>query len=465
MRLLDLMTAPWALLPEQLTELQRIYATHLRGEKIDVSAVEARLGRTLANEQRSYTVEQGAVGLFELSGVMAPKANMLMQISGGVSTQMAAQQVRSMRTDPRVRAAILALDSPGGSVLGTPAFAEEVRLLAATKPTVALSRGTLASAAYWVGSAANAVLIEGVTDQVGSIGVYQRLTLEAAQPGQIEMVRGKYKRMSLNGQAPDPEQMAYLEAQLDHMYAVFVDAVAAHRGTSADDVLERMADGRVFIGQQAIDAGLADGISTLDALIERMAADPNEFAQRRRAVPARRTPKSAGAVALADALVSASAGDAPRDESNHEERNVMPQADNPLTRASLERDHADLFAQLRNEFTAQGHAAGATAERERIQAVRAQLLPGHEELVDRLAFDGQTTGPDAAAAVLAAERQLRQTQARAHAADAPPAVPAGTPPATEGPKSKAAQVAEAQAYAKANSCDFVAALKALGYAS
>lgn len=460
MRLLDLMTSPWAILPEQLAELQQIYATHLRGEKIDIPAVEARLGRSLANEQRQYEVVAGGVGVFELVGVLAPKANMLMQISGATSTQMAAAQVRAMRQDPRVRSVAVAIDSPGGSVLGTPALAEEIRLLAAEKPTVAVSRGTMASAAYWVGSAANAVMIEGVTDQVGSIGVYQRMSIEPAQPGQLELVRGKYKRLSLNGQAPSPEQMAYVEGQLDHLYSTFVEAVAANRGTSADDVLARMADGRVFIGQQAIDAGLADGVMTLDALIEQLAADPSAFAQRRRARPVQRTSRSTAVGAAADEIdVSASAGDAQGEGPHATNEQEQPM---PLDRASLERDHPELFAAMRAEFT----AAGAESERVRILAVRQQTLPGHEALIETLAFDGKTSGPEAAAAVLAAEREARSTQARAHAADAPTAVPASAAPTAEAAtKTKAEQVAEARSYVAQHGGDIVAALKALGYAA
>lgn len=100
-----------------------------------------------------------------------------------------------------------------------------------------------------------------------------------------------------------------------------------------------------------------------------------------------------------------------------------------LSRESLERDHPALFAQLRVEFT----TAGAQAERDRIAAVRAQSLPGHEALIDALAGDGKTTGPEAAAAVLAAERSVRQAQAKAHAADAPTPAPHATAPAAEQP--------------------------------
>jgi len=84
---------------------------------------------------------------------------------------------------------------------------------------------------------------------------------------------------------------------------------------------------------------------------------------------------------------------------------------------------------------AQGRTEGAAAERDRIAAVRAQTLPGHEALVDKLAADGQTTGPQAAAAVLAAERNLRETQARAEVSDAPKAAKtAAAPDANKPPK-------------------------------
>ena len=133
----------------------------------------------------------------------------------------------------------------------------------------------------------------------------------------------------------------------------------------------------------------------------------------------------------------------------------------PITRASFEQDHASLFAQLRAEFT----TLGATQERERIQAVLAvgDGLPGHEALLNGLAFDGKTSAADASLAVLGAEKQQRAAAIAAHKADAPdPAKPSTTP--DDKSKTKDEQVAEAQAYAKDKGVDLVVALKDLGYA-
>ena len=106
-----------------------------------------------------------------------------------------------------------------------------------------------------------------------------------------------------------------------------------------------------------------------------------------------------------------------------------------LTREALQTQHAALFAALQTEFT----TAGAEAERARIQAVQAQVIPGHEALVQQLAFDGKTTGPEAAVAVLAAERKVRHTAAADLAADAPAPVRPAAAQAVETPAAAAAQ--------------------------
>lgn len=159
MKLLDLLMSAWAILPEQLREIQAIYAGHMRGDKIDFEAIEARLGRPLANEQQDYQIRQGGVAVLTLDGVMAPKANLFMRVSGGVSTQMAGLQIESAMADPRVTAMVLAIDSPGGSVFGTPELGATVRELSGIKPIITVSEATLASAAYWVGAAANGVFV------------------------------------------------------------------------------------------------------------------------------------------------------------------------------------------------------------------------------------------------------------------------------------------------------------------
>lgn len=135
-----------------------------------------------------------------------------------------------------------------------------------------------------------------------------------------------------------------------------------------------------------------------------------------------------------------------------------------LTRASLEASNPTLFGALRQEFT----AAGATAERERIKAVREQSLPGHEALIETLAFDGKTTGPEAAVAVMGAHRAALSKAGAEHFADAPTAAASSAAAAaaattTAQTKTKEQKVSEASALAKQKGISFTAAYKELGF--
>ena len=417
MKLLDVITAPWAIEPAKLLEIQAIYATHLRGEKIDLAGVEQRLGRPLANEPQPYEVIDG-VAVLSIEGVIAKRANMFMQISGGVSSEMIARDLRAALEDPAVHSIILSIDSPGGTVDGTQTLANAVTAGKAVKPIVTLASGTMASAAYWIGSAAQAAYIVDGTTAVGSIGVvatHRDMSGAEKLAGvkTTEVYAGQYKRIASSYEPLTKAGRQSIQEQVDYTYSLFVGAVAQQRGVSEEKVLKDMADGRVFMGQQAIDAGLVDGVSTLDALVKQLNQDRT------------RGPTMRAGVARNPAAVAPSTG------------NNMT-----ITREQLAAEAPDVLAAVQAE--------GASAERSRIQAVEGQLIPGHEALINTMKFDG-TSGPgDAAMAVNAAEKQTRAAAATALAADAPAAV-AQVPTASVTPPAKAAlSRAEQDAQAKAH---------------
>lgn len=471
MKLLDIVNGAWALEAASLIEIQAIYKTHLRGDKIDVAGVEARLGRPLANEQKKYTVREGGVGVLAIEGVLAPKANLFTEISGGASTQMLGTQIQGMLNDNAVKSIILAIDSPGGSVFGTPELADIVRSAAKIKPVVAVSDASMCSGAYWIGSACNAVYITSPMVNVGSIGVVQRRTYQPAREGGPvveEITAGKYKRVGSPDKPLNQEDRAYVEGQLDHMYGVFVSAVADNRGASIEQVLTHMADGRVFIGQQAIDRGLVDGFSTVDAMVEQLATNPAAFARRRKAQFAvgHPSPKSAGVQTEANPL-SKPAGVQVLTSSNEPVllTPVINFKESAMDMKELKEQHPALAAQIETKNAAAVAAAStsaAAAERARIEGVRATALPGHEKLVETLAFDGKTTPAEAALAVNAAHRLALSAAAAAHANDAPKALPHAAAPSNK-VKDRAEMAVEAQAYAKQHNVSVVDACKALGF--
>jgi len=436
MKISDILTAPWAIEPCKLIELHAIYQAHARGETIDIEAVEARLGRPLANEQRGYEVVDG-VAVLSIEGVVAKKMNMFSQISGGASSQLARRSLLEAKADPAVHSIIQYIDSPGGTVDGTQAYTDTVFDARTDKPIVTLASGTIASAAYWFGSAASKVYIADTTTSVGSIGVVTaHVDVSAQQASQgiktTEITAGKYKRIASQYAALSDEGRQSIQDQLDYMYSLFVGAVAKNRGVSTDVVLRDMADGRVFIGQQAIEAGLVDGIITLDALIEQLNQErgmSGRSSNASRAGNARTTPTTTQG--------------------------------SFMTKDELQAQHPTLAAELR--------ADGAKAERDRIQSIEAQTIPGHEALITSLKFDGNSSAGDAALAVLAAEKTARAAHANASANDAPPPV-ATTPAAAVATTTTAASEKsreqldkEAKAHMAANpGTSYLAAYKAVG---
>lgn len=461
MKLTELLTSPWAILPDSLREIQAIYATHLKGEKIDLAAVEARLGRPLNSEAVRYEVRNG-VAVLPVEGVLAPKANLFTAVSGGASYQMLAQQVQGALADSRVKSIVQYADTPGGSVFGMYEYAALLHEAGKVKPIVTVSDGNVASAGYLAAAATNTIFLTGPAVNAGSIGIYSRMAMEQPEAGVMEFARGKYKRPSLNGQAPSAEYMAYLEAQLDHHYTTFVDAIAQYRGTKPETVLERMADGRVFIGQQALDAGLADGFASLDDIVERMATNPAQFATRSKAVFALGALSNATAGVPSDGTPAVEPAGVQAQGNTQSEPVLLdlPATETPkettMDRKTLAEQHPELLTALLAE--------GAKAEATRVSEVRAQSMKGHEALIDKLAADGKTTGPEAAMAVLAAERAAVEARGKAFVEDdAPDPVKTAAAP-SDTPKTAAVQAAEASTLAKNEGISVVAALKKLGYA-
>jgi len=380
MKLTDIINGAWAIEPDMLNEITGIYATHLRGEKIDIPKVEAALGRPLANQQADYYVQDG-VAVIEINGVIAKKANLFSQISGGASTQIIGRQIEAACDDPAVQSILLHIDSPGGTVDGTQTLANIVAGCAKKKPMAALADGVMASAAYWIGSAAGEVFMADDTTRVGSIGVvatHRDISGWEEKQGlkTSEIVAGKYKRVTSQYGALSDDGRNTIQTEVDHIYSLFVDAVAANRGVSPDVVTQNMADGRVFTGSSAIAAGLVDGVATLPQMIDRMKQ------------------KQPGASLDGHITIDG-------------EETIM-------NIQELQEKHPDIYQEA--------CAAGAAEERARIAAINGLAVAGHDALVKQCIADGISAG-DTAIRIIAADKEKLAHAAADFAAGGAPAVP------------------------------------------
>jgi signal peptide peptidase SppA len=162
--------------------------------------------------------------------------------------------------DPEIQNVMLVINSPGGSVTGVPESAARVAELAATKNVFAFTEGLCCSAAYYIASQADQVYGTASSD-VGSIGVYMALldaTRALDKKGvSVNFIKdGKFKGMGAPFKALTDDERSMFQAEVDKIGAMFRAAVNAKRPDVSIDTMQ----GQSFFGDNALDAGLVDGI-------------------------------------------------------------------------------------------------------------------------------------------------------------------------------------------------------------
>lgn len=177
-----------------------------------------------------------------------------------------------LSNDSSIEHIVLAIDSPGGAVSGVDDTASLVSMInERVKPVVTHTSGNMASAAYWIGSAASQVFsTKGST--LGSIGViatHKEYSEYFEKQGIKNTVlrAGKYKALASPFEKLTDAARAQIQARLDLTYDMFVEAIAGYREKSVEYVDANMADGREFHGQAAVDVGLSDGLMSIDTLV------------------------------------------------------------------------------------------------------------------------------------------------------------------------------------------------------
>ena len=262
---------PVAILPEKAVVIVRFLTLKAMGRDVPDAEVQEVVAATDRPRQRS----SGAIGVIPVYGTIAKRMDMMMESSGGTSTDRVAADLRAMLADPQVGSIILDIDSPGGSVSGVAELADEIRAAREQKPIVAVANTFAASAAYWIASAASEIVV-APSGQVGSIGVFtihedisKMLEAEGVNPTIISA--GKFKTEG-NPFAPlDPEAEKAIQEQVDAYYAMFIGAVAKGRGVSIADVRGGFGQGRMVMARDAVKLGMADRVDTIEGTIMRLA--------------------------------------------------------------------------------------------------------------------------------------------------------------------------------------------------
>lgn len=254
---------PWLMLPDALETLMAVADRQGNPE-----ALEARLGRPLDNT-RTVTVRDG-VAVIPVVGPIFRYANLFTRISGATSTQELATDFQAALDNPAIKAIILNVDSPGGEANGINELADMIHAARGRKPIKAYGGGSVASGAYWLASSADELVIDE-TALIGSIGVVLEVVSREPRDGEkrwtITSRNAPNKRPDLSTE----EGRAEVSKSIDALGEIFVAKVARNLGVKPEDVPAMGNHGGLLVGADAVSAGLAHRLGSLESLIAELA--------------------------------------------------------------------------------------------------------------------------------------------------------------------------------------------------
>lgn len=211
----------------------------------------------------------GSVALIPVQGPLAVKDSWWSQFFGSSSYETIARDLITALADDEIKSVVLNIDSPGGDASGCGELAKLIYASRGKKPIVAYCAGSMCSAAYWIGSAADRVVADE-SAILGSIGVRSMMVdasayLDAIGIKEYPIVSSQSPHKVLD--AAKEEDRARAQETLTAIASVFIADVARNRGVPAATVERDFGQGGVLVGADAVRAKLADSTGNLDSLI------------------------------------------------------------------------------------------------------------------------------------------------------------------------------------------------------
>jgi protease-4 len=214
----------------------------------------------LHGERQSFILGEG-VGVVEVKGMITESKDTI-------------KQLRDFEENEKIKAVVLRIDSPGGVVGPTQEIYEEIGKLTAKKKVVVSMGSVAASGGYYIAAPANMIFANPGT-LTGSIGVIMELSNIEGLLGKIGLKSyvlksGKFKDTGSPVRKMTKEDKEVLQSVIDSMYGQFVKAVATGRKLPVEQV-RKLADGRVYSGEQALRLKLVDRLGNLQDAVDEAA--------------------------------------------------------------------------------------------------------------------------------------------------------------------------------------------------
>jgi signal peptide peptidase SppA len=428
MKILDILNAPWMITSGYHGDMTKLYLSHMRGEKIDFKAIEKAF--IDGSDQRKEKLERlnivNEIALIDISGPLTPGSSFFSFFFGGTAMDDIRTQMRLADESPDVREKLFVVNSPGGTVEGAFELADDVKASNEIKPINTFSAGTIASAAYLIVAPTNTITITGKSNQIGSIGVITSKSDFTEYDEKLgikfdEYVSGEYKNIYSPDRKTDKFVSDAIQETVDYLATLFIDYVSEQREQLSAEFLTGL-QARVLIGQQAIDGGLVDGVSTLEALTNKKQSGATNF-----------------------------------------------NSGKNMDKLELKEKHPDLYAEIYGEGEKNGKTVSADSkaeirgeERKRIAGIQGASFPGQEKLVAECIEKGTTIG-DSAVLFNKAQKESLDNALNEHKSEAskPVTLLENQTEEEEEIEEKIGFEAQVKAYAEKNNCKRTQAIKAV----
>ena len=266
---------PLLIAPQRLEAIMNYLKPRFEGRAFEPAAqVEFREDR----QRRPYRVTTGGVAVVPIVGTLVHRASWMDSMSSDlVSYSEVTSHLNQALEDPEVKAVLLEVDSPGGSVAGAFDLVDAVYAFRKAKPIWASANEEACSAAYALASSAQRLYLSR-TGFVGSIGVIWQHVDQSKFDQDLgvkyTVFNAGARKNDFNPHFPvSKEARTWAQAEVDRVYEIFVAAVARNRGLDAEAV--RATEAGLFFGPQAVEAGLADGVASFQETLEALEAEIN----------------------------------------------------------------------------------------------------------------------------------------------------------------------------------------------
>lgn len=246
-----------------------------------LSALEARLGGQAVfmgdedpDKDEKECFEYGQISVIPINGILGKHLSSMEMDCGGCSMDAVADMLDVADQSSRISKIVLNINSPGGTVTGTPELADYIAEIATRKPVIAFTDSDCCSGALWLASQATE-FYASASAVVGSCGV-RMILLDQSARLENEGIKvnpifsGKYKLSGASFKPLEPDEREMFQTESDRIHAEFKAAVNSIR-----PVDEKYLQGQVFRGKEAASIGMiSGGFDDLDELLEFL-SDPS----------------------------------------------------------------------------------------------------------------------------------------------------------------------------------------------